>query len=173
MTYPSPRSADPPPDMKKAREIFIELLKKDGLRLTRQRDALLEAVFATHRHFSAEDLHRDLEQSGHSVSIATIYRSLNLLVEGGLIQGLDVGNGRVLYEHTLGHQHHDHMVCVDCGKITEFVSPEIEALQEEAAKAHKFNVVAHSLKLFGYCSNCNKKHPDAKPMAAPITRSGA
>lgn len=158
--------------MKKARETFIELLKKDGLRLTKQRDALLEAVFATHRHFSAEDLHGDLARAGHRVSIATIYRSLNLLVEGGLIQGLDVGNGRVLYEHTLGHQHHDHMVCRDCGKITEFMSPEIEALQEQAAKEHKFTVIAHSLKLYGYCFNCSKKHPDAKPIATPITRSG-
>ncbi|MBI3819561.1 MAG: transcriptional repressor [Planctomycetes bacterium] len=159
--------------MKKAREIFIELLRKDGLRLTRQREALLNAVFSTHRHFSAEELYRDLEKDGHGVSIATIYRSLTLLVEGGLIQGLDVGNGRVLYEHTLGHQHHDHMVCMDCGKITEFVSPEIEELQDEAARAHKFKVTAHSLKLFGYCSNCSKKHPDARATPAPQTRSGS
>ncbi|MFN0205321.1 MAG: Fur family transcriptional regulator [Planctomycetota bacterium] len=159
--------------MKRAREAFQQLLQKNGLRLTRQRDALLTVVFSSHRHFSAEDLHRELEKSGHRVSIATIYRSLSLLVEGGLVQGLDVGNGRVLYEHTFGHHHHDHMVCVDCGKITEFISDEIEALQDQAAKEHKFTVVAHSLKIFGYCSNCTKKHPDVKPLATPITRSGA
>jgi Fur family ferric uptake transcriptional regulator len=159
--------------MKRAREAFQELLKKNGLRLTRQRDALLDAVFATHRHFSAEDLHKELERVGHRVSLATIYRSLSLLVEAGFVQGLDVGNGRVLYEHTLGHEHHDHMVCIDCGKITEFVSKDIEELQEKVAKDHKFTIVAHSLKMFGYCSGCLKKHPNAGPMATPITRSGA
>jgi Fur family ferric uptake transcriptional regulator len=159
--------------MKRAYEVFKALLQKNGLRLTKQRTALLDAVFATHRHFSAEDLHRDLERAGHRVSIATVYRSLNLLVEGGLVQGLDVGKGRVLYEHTLGHAHHDHMVCLDCGRITEFQSQEIEDLQEAAAKAHKFTVTAHSLKLFGYCNNCSKRHPNAPPMSTPITRSGA
>ncbi len=159
--------------MKKALEAFHDLLRRRGLKLTRQREALLHAVFATHRHFSAEDLHRDLEKSGHRVSIATVYRSLALLVEGGLVQGLDVGNGRVLYEHTLGHEHHDHMVCLDCGRITEFRSQPIEDLQEEAARAHRFTVVAHSLKLFGYCAQCVKRHTDLSPKAAPITRSGA
>ncbi|MBL8695367.1 MAG: transcriptional repressor [Planctomycetes bacterium] len=159
--------------MKRAREKFQALLKRNGLKLTKQRIALLDAVYATHRHFSAEDLHRDLQKLGHSVSVATVYRSLNLLVEGGLVQGLDVGKGRVLYEHTLGHEHHDHMVCLDCGKITEFQSPEIEELQDVAARAHRFVTVSHSLKLFGYCSHCAKKHPIAEERPAPNTRSGA
>lgn len=159
--------------MKKARDAFQTLLRKKGLKLTRQRIHLLDAVFATHRHFSAEDLHGDLERAGHRVSIATIYRSLALLTEGGLVQGLDVGNGRVLYEHTLGHAHHDHMVCLDCGLITEFRSPEIEALQEKAAKAHRFTTKSHSLKLFGFCAACAKKHPGVAELPAPITRSGA
>src|SRR5262245_63673459 len=159
--------------MKKAREAFRALLRKKGLKFTWQRSHILDAVFATHRHFSAEDLHGDLVRAGHRVSVATIYRSLSLLIEGGLIQGLDVGNGRVLYEHTLGHAHHDHMVCLDCGLITEFRSPEIEDLQEAAARAHRYKIVAHSLKLFGYCHNCVRKHPDAGPISTPITRSGA
>lgn len=154
-------------------QAFEALLREQGLRLTQQRRALLDAVFATHRHFSAEDLHRDLQKRGHRVSIATVYRALSILVDGGLVQGLDVGKGRVLYEHTLGHEHHDHMVCVDCGKIAEFKSPEIEQLQEQAARANRFTVLAHSLKLFGYCAPCAKRHPDAKPIATPITRSGA
>jgi Fur family ferric uptake transcriptional regulator len=159
--------------MKKAREAFRALLRKKGLKFTWQRSHILDAVFATHRHFSAEDLHGDLVRAGHRVSVATIYRSLSLLTEGGLIQGLDVGNGRVLYEHTLGHAHHDHMVCLDCGLITEFRSPEIEALQDKSAKSHRFTIVAHSLKLFGYCSNCAKKHPNVTELPVPVTRSGA
>ena len=139
--------------MKKAYDAFQDLLHKNGLRLTKQRTALLDAVFATHRHFSAEDLHRDLEKAGHRISIATVYRALGLLVEAGFVQGLDVGRGRVLYEHTLGHAHHDHIICLDCGKITEFQSQEIEDLQDQAAKSHRFKIVAHSLKIFGYCHN--------------------
>jgi Fur family ferric uptake transcriptional regulator len=159
--------------VKKAYDAFQDLLHKNGLRLTKQRTALLDAVFATHRHFSAEDLHRDLEKAGHRISIATVYRALGLLVEAGFVQGLDVGRGRVLYEHTLGHAHHDHIICLDCGKITEFQSQEIEDLQDQAAKSHRFKIVAHSLKIFGYCHNCVKRHPDAKPISTPITRSGA
>lgn len=170
---PKPSGFDITKDVKHAREVFHEILRKHGLRFTKQREALLDVVFATHRHFSAEDLHRELERSGHRISIATIYRSISLLVDSGLVQGLDVGNGRVLYEHTLDHEHHDHMVCLDCGTITEFVSPEIEALQEKAAAEHRFTVTAHSLKLFGYCNNCNRKQRSNPQTNAPITRSGA
>jgi Fur family ferric uptake transcriptional regulator len=65
------------------------------------------------------------------------------------------------------------MVCLDCGKIEEFQSQEIEDLQDQAAKSHKFTVTAHSLKLYGYCHNCAKRHPNAPPTQTPITRSGA
>jgi len=159
--------------VKKTRDSAEDVLRRKGLKLTRQRSALLDAMFASHRHFSAEDLHRELDGEGQRVSIATIYRTLSVLAEEGLLQRLDVGNGRVLYEHTVGHTHHDHMVCVDCGRITEFCSPEIEALQEKAARAHRFVTVAHSLKLFGYCSTCAKRHPGAPPLPVPGTRSGA
>jgi Fur family transcriptional regulator, ferric uptake regulator len=159
--------------MKKARDAAQEFLRGSGLKLTRQRSDLLDAIFSSHRHFSAEELHRELDREGHRVSVATIYRSLSVLVEGGLLQRLDVGNGRVLYEHTYGQLHHDHMVCLDCGRITEFRSPEIEELQEKAARAHRFTTVAHSHKLYGYCSSCSKRHPEPEAIPVPGTRSGA
>ena len=159
--------------MKKTRDAAEEVLRRKGLKLTRQRAALLDLIFGNHRHFSAEEIHRDLDRSDQRVSIATIYRTLSVLSDEGLLQRLDVGNGRVLYEHTVGHTHHDHMVCVDCGRITEFRSPEIEELQEKAARAHRFTTVAPSLKLFGYCASCVKKHPGPPPLPVPGTRSGA
>ena len=113
------------------RKSFERFLRKRSLKLTSQRVRIFERVFSTHEHLSAEKLVKWLsEDGGVGVSRATVYRTLSLLVEGGFLESLDAGGGELLYEHVLGHRHHDHMVCVDCGRIEEFVDPRIEELQE-------------------------------------------
>ena len=136
---------------------FVDYLKQRGFKVTQQRLAILEAVFGTHDHFSAEQLHRQLSETGTKVSLATVYRTVNVLVEGGFLEALDVGGGQLLYEHVLGHHHHDHLVCVGCGKIVEFVSDEIERLQEEEAKKKGFRITHHSLRIFGHCESCQEQ----------------
>ena len=76
--------------------------------------------------------------------------------EGSIAEGLsnDTGAGEMLYEHVLGHHHHDHLVCIDCRRIEEFVDEEIEKLQEKAAKSKGFQLVSHNLRLFGVCGDC-------------------
>jgi len=137
---------------------FEAFLKERSLKLTPQRKSIFDAVFATHDHFSAETLYGWLRESeARNVSRATVYRTLSLLVEGGFLESLDAGQGELLYEHVLGHRHHDHLVCVDCGRIEEFFDKRIEELQEEAARRKGFTLRSHNLRLFGTCGPCTKK----------------
>ena len=152
---------------------FERFLRTRGLRLTRQRAEILRAMYATHRHVTADQLYELLHRSGAgkalNISRATVYRTLSLLDEGGFVQGLDVGRDTgTLYEHTLGHQHHDHMICLECGRISEFSDARLERVQEEAVKRQGFTPRSHRLNVYGTCARCSKR---ARPR--PSGRSGA
>ena len=137
---------------------FERFLRTRELKLTAQRKRIFERAFATHEHFSAERLYGWMKaESGPAVSRATVYRTLGLLVEGGFLESLDTGKGELLYEHVLGHRHHDHLVCVECGRIEEFRDERIEELQREAALRKGFTLLYHDLRLFGRCASCAKK----------------
>ena len=140
------------------RKSFERFLRTRDLKLTPQRSRIFERAFSTHEHFSAETLYDWLrKEEGPKVSRATVYRTLGLLLEGGFIQSLDVGRGELVYEHVTGHEHHDHMVCLACGKIEEFHDERIEALQAEACAKKGFVVVSHAHRLVGYCRGCARK----------------
>jgi Fur family ferric uptake transcriptional regulator len=150
------------------RRSFENFLRTRELKLTLQRRRIFERVFATHEHFSAERLYGWMrEEQGSGVSRATVYRTLSLLVEGGFLETLDTGREELLYEHVLGHRHHDHLVCVECGRITEFSDERIEALQVEAASKKGFTLLYHNLRLFGLCSGCAKKRTGATAVGKP------
>ena len=137
---------------------FQDYLAQQNLKLTTQRRRIFDRAFETHEHFTAEQLYDWLrEEDGASVSRATVYRTLAMLVEGDFLESLEAGRGELLYEHVLGHRHHDHIVCLDCGRIEEFVDERIEELQMEACKRKGFTLVHHSLRLEGYCKACAQK----------------
>jgi Fur family ferric uptake transcriptional regulator len=137
---------------------FERFLRSRSLKLTAQRRRILRRAFATHEHFSAERLYGWLRQEeGPRVSRATVYRTLGLLLEGGFVEALDTGSGELVYEHVLGHHHHDHMLCVGCGRIEEFHDGRIEELQLEACRRKGFELVSHDLRLRGYCRACVRK----------------
>ncbi len=141
---------------------FETYLRQRKLRLTPQRRRIFDRAFATHEHFSAETLFGWLRgEEGPKVSRATVYRTLSLLQDGGFIDSLDTGRGELVYEHVLGHHHHDHMVCLKCGRIEEFRDDRIEELQVEACKQKGFDLVNHSLVLQGYCRTCRRDVPTA------------
>jgi Fur family ferric uptake transcriptional regulator len=141
---------------------FEDFLRSQSLKLTPQRERIFNRVFGTHDHFSAETLFRWLEaEDGPRVSRATVYRTLSLLEEGEFIAGLDTGRGELVYEHVLGHHHHDHMVCLDCGRIEEFHDKRIEELQLEACRRKGFELVRHAHRLEGYCRACARKRSQA------------
>ncbi len=127
--------------------------KKSGLRWTQQRQMIVEQAFMTHSHFSAEDLHRMLrsQMGEQKVHLATVYRTLQVLEEGGFIEGLEVGKGGRLFEHILGHEHHDHIICMDCGAILEFHDDPMEERKRKAAERMGFDMVSHSLQIYGRC----------------------
>ena len=151
---------------------FERFLRTRGLRLTRQRAEILRAIYATHQHVTAETFYEDLKRSGKSsalkISRATVYRTLSLLAEGGFVNALDVGRDTgTLYEHSLGHRHHDHMICLQCGEISEFSDARLEEVQDAAVKRQGFLATSHRLSVFGTCAKCAKK--EAKHARAEAT----
>lgn len=134
--------------------LFKDFLSQNRLKLTPQRKAVLEAVFATHRHFDAEELVQIIRQRGERISRATVYRTLDLLVKGGLVHAMELGDSRKVYEHVVGHTHHDHLICTECGRTIEFGDGLIEMLQEKVCDRLNFQAQTHSLRIFGRCENC-------------------
>jgi Fur family ferric uptake transcriptional regulator len=142
----------------KIRERFDDYLRSRKLKLTTQRERIFGRAFATHEHFTAETLYLWMqEEEGARVSRATVYRTLNLLEEGGFVVSMNNGRGEIVYEHIIGHDHHDHLVCVECGRIDEFQNVEIEALQVEVARKMGYELTSHTLRLEGRCASCRAK----------------
>lgn len=133
---------------------FEAFLRTRDLRMTSQRREILLLAWGTHEHFTAEQMDGWVRARDASVSRATVYRTLALLVEGGFLSTIDRGHGQTLYEHILGHSHHDHMLCLACGRILEFRCEEIEELQRRMADHHHFLIQRHTLRLEGLCSRC-------------------
>ena len=141
--------------MQEADKTFSEFLEKKDLKLTTQRRTILHQAMRE-GHFSAEDLLKFSKKEDPTVSKATVYRTLALLKESNVLEEQDFGDGKKLYERAQGRKHHDHLVCIKCGRILEFENEAIERLQDSEAKKHSFKIVYHSLKLFGFCQNCSK-----------------
>ena len=127
---------------------FKELLYKEGLKMTAARLAILENVLSSDLHRECEQIFDDLSHDGLSISRATVYRTLDVLVKYEYIRKLDIGDGRIRYERKIGTDHHDHMICTETGDIIEFHNEEIENLQDEIAKKYGYEVVRHVHQLF-------------------------
>ncbi len=140
--------------MKPAEQLFRDYLKSKGLRLTREREEILKEIMKIHGHFEVEDIYLRLRRKKVKVSQTSIYRTLPLLVESGIVQKTPCDRMKARYEHVLGHRHHDHMVCIKCGRIIEFSNERIERLQEEAGKKYRFEILGHRLVLSGLCEEC-------------------
>ena len=132
-------------------------LARNQLKQTKQRKTIVEYFLTLHSHLDAEELHEAVRKDGHNIGLATIYRTLNLLTEAGLVEQKNFQDGKSLYEVILPNEHHDHLVCLDCGKVVEFENDEIERLQEVVAEQHGFELISHTLDMFGRCSACQKK----------------
>jgi len=137
---------------------FREFLKQKGLRLTPEREAILREVFDTRgEHFDPEELHISLRQKDANVSRASVYRTIPLLIEAGIIEEVERVDKHSHYELTWGREHHDHMLCLGCGKVIEFLSQEMEELQDRLCAEHGFSGQTHTLEIKGYCSKCARK----------------
>lgn len=127
-----------------------------GVRWTIQRQAILELLANCGEHITAEELHRRVARQDHVISPATVYRTVNMLVEMSVVSKRNFSDGGASFEWNLSKRHHDHLVCVDCGGITEFQDESIEDLQIAIAKRYDFELGHHRLDLFGRCSACQR-----------------
>ncbi len=142
--------------MPEEKTIFIEFLRQKGLKLTRQREVILETFLKTEKHLSTEDLYRVIRRKNSGIGQATVFRTLKLLTGAGIAKEVYLGDRRVRFEHKYGHQHHYHLVCQVCSKLIETVDSEIERLQDVLCKKFKFTSTSHRLQIFGICKECKK-----------------
>lgn len=141
--------------------LFQTYLKRHGLKLTSERRDLFEEIFKRHEHFEADELLFRLKQRGRKISRATIYRGLELLRAAGVVGRVRVGDEGFRYERLHAGEHHDHMICIGCGKIIEFYEPRIEELQDFVCARVGFHPVTHSHHIRGFCRDCRKSKPAA------------
>lgn len=127
---------------------IIKRCEARGLRLTQQRRVIASVLERAEDHPDVEELHARAVAEDPNISIATVYRTVKLFEESGILEKLEFGDGRARYE-TAGGDHHDHLIDMNSGEVIEFVDPEIEALQEKIAKRLGYRLMAHRLELFG------------------------
>jgi Fur family ferric uptake transcriptional regulator len=137
-------------------EVFSLYLKEKDLKLTAQRELILETFLNHQGHVSAEELFQKAREKQTHVGFATVYRTLKHMTQCGLARELDFGDGRIKYEPEYNHQHHDHMICTKCGTYIEFLNPQIEELQEQVSRKHGFKITSHRMQLYGLCQKCQK-----------------
>tara|TARA_B100001123_G_scaffold437738_2_gene571114 strand:+ start:1106 stop:1537 length:432 start_codon:yes stop_codon:yes gene_type:complete len=132
----------------KYKQEFIEALKKESLKFTNQRLEIFNETVYGKKHRECEEILNSLKRKNIDVSRATVYRTLDILVKYNFVRKMDIGDGRIRYEGKVDHPHHDHMICVESGKIIEFVSDEIENIQEKVAEEHGYEIIKHIHQLF-------------------------
>lgn len=140
---------------------FVEVeqaLRLRGVRLTDPRRLVVRRA-VSYLHFTAEELVKDVRSIDASVARGTVYRTLALLHQAGVMEKHDFRYGAPNYEVTFGKAHHDHLMCVRCGEIIEFQAPRIETLQQEVVKRYGYQLLSHTHKLYGLCRSCQRVDP--------------
>lgn len=145
------------PDLEHFRALLHEHMLKRGLRSTDQRRLIIETFFKAPNHISIEELLAEVRQKDARVGYATVYRTLKLLTECGVAFERKFGDGLTRYELADESSHHDHLICVGCGKIVEFEEPRIEELQEQIAARYGFILESHKHEMYGTCADCRAK----------------
>ena len=135
-------------------ELLRDHLKAHNLRMTPERLTVLHGAMSQEGHFDAEELFETLRRSNRPVSRATLYRTLDHLAEAGLVKRHHFREGHARFESVFERAHHDHMVCDRCGAVIEFVSEEIERLQDQVCAEHGFRPHGHVHQIFGLCRSC-------------------
>jgi Fur family transcriptional regulator, ferric uptake regulator len=144
---------------------FETFLRSRQLKLTGERLELVEEVFGQPHHFDADQLHMALKQKGKAVSRATVYRTLDLLVQCGLVRKSSFGDQHAHYEAVHSNEHHDHLICLNCDAIIEFFRPDLEALQDQICTDFAFKPMHHSHQIFGLCTACQGQATDDSVLA--------
>jgi Fur family ferric uptake transcriptional regulator len=145
------------PDTDRLRVELESYMAKRGLRSTEQRRLIIDTFFQQAEHVTIDELLDKVRSIDSRIGYATVYRTLKMLADGGIVQEHKFGDGFTRYELADEHAHHDHLICLDCGSITEFEEPMIEELQDRIAARYGFVVQAHKHELYGICKKCFKR----------------
>ena len=137
-----------------AKERLAAHIRDKGLRQTRQREIILDAFLSARPHITAGELHELVAKKHPEVGFATVQRNLNLFCESGIAEEIKIGRQKTRYEKKIGQEHHDHLICLKCGRFTEVRDMKIEKLQDQLALANGFAPLRHKLEIYGICRNC-------------------
>jgi Fur family ferric uptake transcriptional regulator len=143
------------PARERPEEKFREFLEIRRDKLTGPRRIIVRHIFDSHKHFDADELVADLRAAGQQVSRATVYRTLRLLVEAGLLRELRLTN-RTAYEHDYGYPSHDHLHCTECNRIVEFDNEEIRRIRDAVSRETGFRAAGHRFIITGICAACGR-----------------
>ena len=141
-------------DKMRFKETFVRYIEEKGMRHTKQREAIVDAFFSAGRHITAEELFNAVKGKNPEIGYATVQRNLNLLCESGLTEEIKIGKQKTRYEQKYGSRHHDHLICIKCGRLIEVNDEKIEKLQDKLAKANDFIPIKHKLEIYGICGDC-------------------
>ena len=141
-----------------AKQIFLAFLENKQLRRTPERFAILEEIYSRTDHFDVDDLYISMKNKKYQVSRATVYNTLDLLVECDLVTKHQFGKNLAQYEKAFGSRQHDHLICLDCHKVEEFCDPRIQNIQTMVGETLKYDVMHHSLIFYGTCKKENCEH---------------
>ncbi|MDA8157674.1 MAG: transcriptional repressor [Deltaproteobacteria bacterium] len=141
-------------DKAEFKNTFIKYIEEKGLRHTKQREAIVDAFFSAGRHITSEELFNIVKKKNPEIGYATVQRNLNLLCKSSLAEEIKIGKQKTKYEQKLGASHHDHLICVKCGRLIEVNDEKIEKLQDKLARANNFIPIKHKLEIYGICGAC-------------------
>lgn len=136
---------------------FKTLISDEGLKSTRQRADILDVFLNSTGHKNLSQIYARVARMNPKIGYTTVYRTLKLLTRLGLATQQKFADGETRYEPTPEGSHHDHLICVGCGKIVEFEDDALESHQRRIARRHAFNIFHHRMELYGYCGSCNRR----------------
>jgi Fur family ferric uptake transcriptional regulator len=146
-----------PESIREAEGIFLQHLRRVGLKQTGQRNAILRTFLETREHLSTDELHRLVKKTDPRIGFTTVYRTLKLLADCGLASAVAFQDGIARYEHQYNRRSHHHMVCTECGASVEFFSEKVGEIEHEIGSRHHYLTTRHTFQIYGVCEACRKK----------------
>jgi Fur family ferric uptake transcriptional regulator len=148
--------------LREAEAIFLQHLRRVGLKQTEQRNTILRTFIETREHLSTDELHRLVKKKDAGIGFTTVYRTLKLLAGCGLASEVAFHDGIARYEHQYNRRSHHHMVCTECGASVEFFSPEVGEIEREIGRTHQYLTTRHTFQIYGVCADCGEHEGEAQ-----------
>ena len=144
-------------DLLEQKKVFSEYLRKKKLKITRQRQVILDTFLRTEGHMVTDELYQKVRKKDRTIGYATVSRTMKALTGAGLAREIDLGDSRSHFEPIYKRPHHHHIICVECQQTIEFLSPELEQLQKQIVSRYRFRPLRHHFQVFGVCGDCQKQ----------------